>query len=420
MKNIVRNIIAVACFSLASVSYGEDSRVWTSRAGTTVDASLTRFEADIVYLTTKERKEIKLPVTDLSLADRQYLVEFAKADEKILTQGELGVPEKEVRVDSKTFVKLEPKLVLSNDSSEGLFEQMQTEHFLIAYAGKVRPHAVAEMAESLWHGMAFYHMNFRKDWGDKRKVIFLCEDRDAYKWLGEWYGKILTDAATDQDGQMRVARHTATWDKVGGTSLSIPAEICTREKFHESAIVFNLKDGNDYKKVFTAFPTHCIAGALLQQQMGGYTGGNGFFCVVTGHAYYKEIRLSGITETHLIDAGGSGGDEISTKSGFDDGTAWPRLLKSEVKRGKIKPNLLEVYTVDQDTLNPAKLVLMYSFANYLQSTPQRVCAFSRLIRRVEANQAMPEPEELAKIYGFDSVEKMEADWVAYITGNDFK
>jgi hypothetical protein len=76
--------------------------------------------------------------------------------------------------------------------------------------------------------------------------------------------------------------------------------------------------------------------------------------------------------------------------------------------------------VQSDTLNPAKLVLVYSLANYLQSTPKRVSAFARTVRRIESNNNMPELEELAKIYGFDSVEAMEKDWIAYITSNDFK
>jgi hypothetical protein len=81
---------------------------------------------------------------------------------------------------------------------------------------------------------------------------------------------------------------------------------------------------------------------------------------------------------------------------------------------------LEILAVEAETLNPAKLVLVYSFANYLQSNPKRVSAFARMIRRVESNNTIPEPEELAKIYDFDSVEKMEADWIEYIKSNEFK
>jgi hypothetical protein len=422
VKNTLYRIAIVVGIAASALVSAEDVRTWTSLKGSTVDATLGKLDGQTAILVTKDRKEIKLPVTELSLGDRQYLVENFQAPESILTAGELSIPEKNVKIDSGTFKKLPEKLALSKDESEGIFEQLETEHFLIAYAGDVRPQVVAEIAERLWHGMAFFHMNFRRDWGDKKRVVFVCEDRDAYKWLGDWYSQQLSAKANDAEGQQRVQHHAATWNRLGGTSLQLPDELCQDKKFHTMASVFNMDKGREFKKVFTAFPTHCLAGHLLNQQMGGTgsVGTTGYFTFVTGHAYYKEIRLAGVTETHLLDVSGTGGDEISSKSGFDDGTAWPRILKSEVKRGKIKPNLQEIYAVQSDTLNPAKLVLVYSLANYLQSTPKRVCAFARVVRRVESNNTMPELEELAKIYGFDSVEAMETDWVEYIKSNDFK
>jgi hypothetical protein len=415
-------MVVAAGIALGASAFAEDVRTWTSLKGSTVDATLGKLDGPTAILVTKDRKEIKLAVTDLSLADRQYLVENFQAPEAILTAGELSTPEKDVKIDSGTFKKLPEKLKLAKDQSEGIFDQMQTEHFLIAYAGDVRPQVVAEIAERLWHGMAFYHMNFRRDWGEKRRVIFVCEDREAYKALGDWVAQNLAAEAVNAEGQQRAQQHAATWNRVGGTAIGLPDEMCEEQKFHPSATVFNMDNGREFKKVFTAFPTHCIAGDLLNQQMGGVSGiGNkGYFTIVTGHAFYKEIRMAGVTETHLLDVSGTGGDEISSKSGFDDGTAWPRILKSEVKREKIKPNLEEIFAVQSDTLNPAKLVLVYSLANYLQSNPKRVCAFARTIRRVESNNTIPELEELAKIYGFDSVQAMEADWIEYIKSNDFK
>lgn len=422
----VKHTLYLATFA-ASILFGsllhaEDNRTWTSIKGSTVDASLSRLEGPVAVLVTKDRKEIKLAVTDLSLADRQYLVENVSAPESILSAGVLNTPEKDFKFNSQSIKKLSDKFKLSANESEGMFDQLETEHFLIAYAGDVKPNVVAEIAERLWHGMAFYHMNFRRDWGDKRRVIFMVEDRKAYKALGKWYEGVLGEKAANADGQQRVQQHAATWERVGGTAIELTAEICAERKLHPSATVFNMNSDREFKKVFTAFPTHVLAGHLLNQQMGGVSsvGSKGYFPIVTGHAFFKEIKLSGITETHLLDVSGTAGDEISSKSGFDDGTAWPRILKSEVKRGKIKPNLLEILTVESETLNPTKLVLVYSFANYLQSNPKRVSAFARMIRRVESNNTIPEPEELAKIYSFDSVEKMEADWIEYIKSNEFK
>jgi hypothetical protein len=422
VKSTLYLVTVAAGLLFSSMVQAEESRTWTSIRGSTVDATLGRLEGESVILVTKDRKEIKLAVTDLSLADRQFLVENVSAPESILSAGELSLPEKDLKFDSKTCKKLDDKFKLSAEDSEGMFEQMETEHFLIAYAGDVRPNVIAEIAERLWHGMAFYHMNFRRDWGDKRRVIFCVEDSEAYEALGKWYVAELGKEAVNAEGQQRVQNVAATWNRTGATTIELPDALCEEKKYHARATVFKMDKNREYKKVFSPFPTHVLAGHLLNQQMGGVSsiGAKGYFTVVTGHAYYKEIKLAGETETQVLDVGGTAGDEISTKSGFDDGSSWARILKSEVKREKIKPNLLEILSVEAETLTPAKLVLVYSFANYLQSNPKRVSAFARMIRRVESNNTIPEPEELAKIYGFDSVEKMEADWIEYIKSNEFK
>ena len=418
MKYLAAGILSMA---FAAIAHAEESRTWTSIKGSTMDATLAKMQGEEVFLVTKDRKEIKLPVTSLSLADRQFLVENVSAPETILSAGALSLPEKELKFDSKTCKKLKEKFKLSAEDSEGMFEQMETEHFLILYAGDVRPNVVAEIAERLWHGMAFYHMNFRRDWADKRRVIFCVEDRKVHAALGKWYADELSKDAKTPEAQQNVQSTIASWNRAGAMGVQLPDAMCEEKKLHRVATLLNLDNNRQFKKVFTPFPTHVIAGHLLNQQMGGTRsiGNKGYFTIVTGHAYYKEIKLAGETETHLLDVGGTGGDEISSKSGFDDGSAWARILKTEVKREKIKPNLLEILAVESDTLTPAKLVLVYSFANYLQSNPKRVSAFARMIRRIESNNTIPEPEELAKIYGFASVEAMEKDWIAYITSNDF-
>ena len=149
-----------------------DLRVWTSRQGSTIEAQLTGMDGDSAVLLTDEPKEIKIKIADLSLADRQHLVEYADQPATILTSVEMGVPEKDARIDKKRFKRLDQQLTFDEDT-ELSFDLMETDHFLVATAGRARPNAVAEIAERLWVGMAFQHMNFRRDWGDKKMVCLL-------------------------------------------------------------------------------------------------------------------------------------------------------------------------------------------------------------------------------------------------------
>jgi hypothetical protein len=414
----MRIAILAALAGLAWAPAGE-MRVWTSRKGTNLEAELLKVEGDSVTLVTAEAKQVKVDLEDLSLADRQYLVEYGGADKEILVGGELGVPEKDVRIDTGSFEKLDKKMALG-DESELVFELLETEHFLVGYAGDVRPKPVAETAERLWHGMAFQHMNFRRDWGSKRRLVLLCEDRDVHKMLGKWHADVLAGMGA----QDAAAKSQVLWDQVGATTIYLDDKHQEEWNLHPGATVFNIKDDSKsrYRKDLSPFPTHVLAGHLLRQQMGGVSdyGSEGYFAVITGHAYYKEILLTGETETNLIDAEGSGFDEITKARGFEDGTSWARTLRSMVRRSKLEPDFEAMLGWKQSELDPAKLVLIYSFAYFSQSTPERLAGFANMVRRVETSNQIPEPIEFARLFGFDSVEALQEAWVEFIKSPDFK
>lgn len=412
-------IVILACL-LGSISLpAAETRIWTSRKGSNIEAEMLKLEEETVVLVTPEAKEIKVKFRDLSLADRQYLVEYGGADRKILIDEELGEPEKDVRIDSKTFKKLDKQLQLGEETILS-FELMETEHYLIGYAGKIRPNGVAETAERLWHGMAFQHMNFRRDWGEKRRLVLLCEDREVYAALGKWYSRKLAEGGNIDAGQ----RNAVLWGQLGASTVHVDDDFADEWKLHRSVTVYNVKEDSAklYRDDLSPFPTHVLAGHLLRQQMGGVSnyGAEGYFAVITGHAYFKEIQLTGKTETNLIDASGSQFDEITKSRGFEDGTSWARTLRSLVRRDKLQPDFEKMLAWDQSGLDPEKLVLIYSFAYFCQSTPERLAGFAALVRLVESSNQIPEPIEFAKLFGFETVDEFQAAWIEFIKSTAFK
>jgi hypothetical protein len=403
---------------LAGSLQAEEKRIWMSRKGGTLEAELGGIQGDTVTLINKDAKEIKLKIEDLSLADRQHLVEFGGADPSIITGGKPGLVEKDVRIDSSTFKRLDDQLVYPDTGSEDGFDLFQTTHFLVGTAGNVRPQAIAETAERLWHGMAFQHMNFRKDWGDKRMLILLVVDRDMYTSLGKWVAGYYA-AAGNQDASMESKN---TWDQVGSTNIPVSDDMMTKYNLSQSAIVFNVKDSSRFRKDLSPFPTHSIAGRLLSKQMGGVSsfGAEGYFAITTGHAYFKEISLAGKSETHLLSVDGSQKDEIGSKHGFEDGTSWARTLRPLVRSGKVAVNLQDMLKWKPTDLTPERLVLIYSFAYYMESDSKRLASFAKMIRRIESSNQIPSPEEIATIFGFESVQALTDDWTKFIKEGDFK
>ena len=416
MIKLTRGLLAVAGLAV-SMAQAAEMRTWMSRKGGTLEAELGSLAGDQVTLVGKDGKEIKLKVEDLSLADRQHLVEFGGANASIITSGEPGFPEKEARIDPATIKKLPNKLKLGEVSLLE-FEVVESPHFLVASAGKIRGHDTAETAERLWHGMAFQHMNFRKDWGDKRMLILLVDDRKVYKALGEWYVEFLSNASEHEAAQ----RTKNIWDKAGSNRISLPEDTLKQHNLLQGAILFNITDVSKFAKPLSSFPTHSIAGALLNKQMSGVSsfGAEGYFAIVTGHAYFKEISLTKKSETQLLDVSGTGNDEISSKAGFKDGTSWAKTLRPLVRKGKVKAELEPMLKWTGTDLTPERLVLIYAFVYYMESDAKRLCAFAKMIRRVESSNQIPPPAEIAKIFGFDSVAEFDADWKKFIVEGPFK
>jgi hypothetical protein len=414
-------LVILASLCLPALHAGE-TRIWTSRKGSTIEAELVKQDGVNATLLGKDGKQLVLKLDDLSLADRQFLVESGGADPKILVTGEVGEPEKQVKIDTSTIKKLKDKTLVFGSETEADFELTESEHFLIASAGDVRPQAAAETAERVWHGMAFQHMDFRVDWGDKKMLIILAEKREAYTALGRWYQEFLRS----KDAGPAAVRVKSMWEESGAQSMNIDETIMNRFNLVDEALVFNVKldstGGASFKKPMTPFLIHTLSKTLLAKQMGGVSsyGSEGYFALLTGHGYYKEISLGGKSETQLLTATGTDGGGFDTKKGFEDGTSWARELKSLVRKGDIKPELEPMLKWDAEKLTPEKIVLIYAFAYYMESTPQRANSFAAMIRRIETSQQVPAAIEIAKLFGFDSVEAFDADWTKFIKEGPFK
>lgn len=398
-------------------AFGAESRTWMSRQGGTIEATLASLRGNEVTLATTEGRQVTLRTSDLSLADRQHLVEFSGADRSILDGGDPGHPEKDLRIDNSMFESLPDKLELEGESSAS-FDLIRTPHFLIATAGRVRGQSVAETAERLWHGMAFQHMNFRRDWGDKRALIFVVEDRSAYDGLRDWYLRQLNERqAFDAAAQV-----TATWGRLGGTSVRLSDELIAEHNLQDLALVFNVTDASAYRRAMSPFSVHMMASYLLGTQLGGISSfsAEGYYALVTGHSYFKEINLAGKSETNQLAVEGTGRDELSTRGGFTEGTSWARDLRQLVRRGRIEPDLAQLMSWSAADLNPERLVLIYSFAYYMQGDAARLSSFAAMVRRIESSNQIPELIEIARLFGFETVEELQEDWIEFIKSGNFR
>ena len=81
---------------------------------------------------------------------------------------------------------------------------------------------------------------------------------------------------------------------------------------------------------------------------------------------------------------------------------------------QIHTPLEKLFSMTDETVDPAGAALAYSFARYLQNTPERLAKFARLCELIEITSQIPDPARVAEIYGFNSAAALEENWMRFI------
>ena len=408
-------------FSLSNLSHSAEPRTWTNLKGQNIKAQLIAVDGDYVILRLQNGRDSRILRKTLSIGDQKFLEEYGGAEKiPIDPKGKITVPEKEMKFNSKTLIKRDDKFELP-DGYSLQFDIVESEHFLIMSSGKVRGKDTAELAERLWYGMNFQHPGFAEKWGDEKKAIFLCGEKTDYDILGKYYVDQLANSGRAQEA----SNSARTWPMSSGAGLFLDNDTCDKYNVMNGARAFRADSKSNFQRgVWNPFPAHCIAQDVLSVQMGGAGGGagsEGYYAISTGHGYYKEIQLTDETVTSLLDANTYESDEVVKSGGFDDGKKWARTLRDLVKKEKVSPSLAALYRVNRASeLTPELTVLMYGFARYMQSTPDKISKFSKVMERVDTSRSIPVPLEMAKLFGFETVQEFETDWINYLKSSAFK
>ena len=418
---------ALLCAGALSVRAAEP-RTWISIDGRMLEAELLRRLGADVELRDSDGRVLKVPLTSLSFADQDYVNEFAPEDKTKAALGggptakpKLPNPAKDAKVDTKGYNKNAGLFKVNSRS----YNVCETPHFKILYMKPVDPMDVAELAERLWLDTAFFHSTFVQKWKDRKMGVMLVNDEEAYGDAGDWYADMVSEADKEAAGRIK-----ATWPKSASGNIYLPANVADENGVLPRIRVFRAYEKDPYsgkakasfvKGVWIPFRTHCLSSDMLQIQAGGLSGvgSDGSYAIFTGHAYYKEILLTGRSETSILRATGTGND-VSDVSGFKDAKNWATELKKLVKKGDAQPVIAELFKRDVENADTIATALAYSFARFLQSNQERLSAFNKLCERISTSNQIPEADDIAKFYGYESGAALQAAWKAFIESPEFR
>ena len=422
---------AIAATALSPMAGAAEARTWISLDGRTLEAELVRRIGPDVELRDGDGRVIKVALAALSFGDQDYVNEFAPEDKtKSLSplggggaKPKLPNPAREAKIDTKVYKKDAGSFPVNNHT----YSVCETPHFKILYIKPMDPMDVAELAERLWLDTAFFHSTFAQKWKDRKLAVMLVNDQQAYEYVGEWYAGLIKETG-NVDASNKIK---ATWPRSASGTVNLPANLADANGVFNRMRVFRAFEPgksasessrpNLIKGVWIPFRTHCLASDMLEIQAGGLSGigAAGSYAIFTGHAYYKEIALTGKSETSLLRAVGTNND-VSDVSGFKEARTWASELKKRVKKGEAKTDLKSLFAKNTDSADEITTVLAYSFARFLQSTQERLASFNKLCERISTSNQVPEPAELAKFYGYEDAAALEKAWVEYILSSEFR
>jgi hypothetical protein len=422
----VRIALAALAVSLAPPLLALEPRTWIILDGRVIEAELQKVSGNLVSLLDTTGRQVQLDKSYLSIGDNEYINEYfpaAKTSSGFSTAAAVQLPQpaKTAKIDTKVFTLKAGTFSLPGDS----FDIMETPHFKVMYQKPIDPRDAGELAERLWLDAAFFHATFTQKFRKDKMAIFLAPSDSHYERIGQWYSDLYAKAGRPEIA----AKIAATWPQSASGSLQLTIDVARENGVLEHARVFrayrktrSASQPEMIRGVWVPFFVHCLASDMLDVQAGGVSGfgAKGWYAVDSGHAYYKEVSLTGKSETSLLRTQSASARDVSSIGGFQDVRNWASELKKLVRKGDVKPTLENVYLLTLDGADAKGNVLAYAWARYLQSSLPKLAAFNKLIERVSASNQMPEPPDLAKIYGFEDTAAMEADFLKYLTSTDFR
>lgn len=415
------SVLAGVALAWSVLSCAAEFRMWTSVDGKTVEAEFLRLDGSKVTLLRKEdNRRVEFDRKLLSRADQEWLDEhatdtgfgFGSKDEG---RDRMLNPAKKVKIDKRAFVEHESPFEIPNLQ----FVALETPHFLILSNGRVKADMVGEHAERMWHDFNFFHPKFGDKWQNGKMAIFLTDNDEDYRWIGEWYAGLLAQEEATREAASEVAK---TWMAGSAGVVYLSSDVAEKNSVMRRARVFRNAQEKRFEDLWSPFRTHCLAEDMLDLQMGyvsGY-GADGLFWVSTGYAYFKEIDLCERSETVLAVYDDTAEDEVRTTQNADTRRAWADELRKMIRTKKVEPTIEALYKLNSRTVKASEVMLIYAMNDFLNSSNEMITKYADFVERIDTSKQIPVPIEMAKMFGFQSVEELETAWIDYMKSQRFK
>jgi len=417
-------IAAIAIIAGSVRGQAEDFRELTDKQGRTIQAKILMVAGDEVEIEMANGRKFTLPLDQFSLSSQALIKEHGAAAKK---------PEPAVQAAANAAQDLAPDqpaatVEFSNDPifqfTDLEFKERQLDHFRILTIDTKNDPA-DKYAEKVYELMAktmpalsgmYEQQGFRAPMEGPNAHDFPEEDK-------RYRHRIYLVEQESETGP-----YSAMIEQYAKEYPSDEA----RQKFIQSATQVN--NFSDYKHRFLVIrkqegrpPHQLLAHNLGYQMVAQRTEQVRIpFWLRMGAGYYSEHQLFELCVVHYIDFQnyyddyeGAGNEGQMTKSEvLSNSESWVKPLKALCKKEK-RVSLERLFGVTTADLTPNDSAYAMALFSFMNSTPEMTTGFNKLLDRIKADK-IPTPQDMADIFGHESVQKFEEAWYAYIMSTRFK
>lgn len=422
----------ILSLSLTLFATSSSVRSWTKESGQTFPAEFVAMKGGAVTLKNETGKVIKIPVAQLSIADRYYLNEKQNIPVEDLEGGNIFTAEQKFKVNSSEIKKIKP-IEINGDGIKIKLEGFTTPHALFLYQRGLKLKEIIQALERVHFSHLYRHPNqILHNSGKRKTLLYLKEGDDIYEELGE---ELI--ARYQKEGKrtpLQLNQLEVNWARLRGHARwELPKKYAEELNSSQNVqIQFSPKKSDSRDRYLDGFQNRSWlwewpickylylnlphkkahkTPELKEQVHLGYS-------LVYGLAFNNDMRLDG---EHIYRIGGgldNSKSYVSTVLG--DRKDWAVKLSKQVKDGTIKADLSQLANVPKNEEPTTKqqydnfISLLLGAGRFLESDLRHMIGTARLSEYIHTNKKAPSLADLPQIYGYSSIEEMNAAFKEFL------
>lgn len=415
------------------VASAASPRMWTLNDGRFFEATFAEMDKSTVVLTATSGKKARFDAENLGIADRFYLHTEHEVAIEDLQGGNIYTAEQDVKIKATSFEQV-TGINIKGDGYDVSFEGILTPHYLVLHEKGAKPQLFAEELERVYFSHMYRHPDHYELTQGKRECYLFMKDEKLYEELGT--ALVAQLRAEGVVPNKHINQLEVNWSQYPGHNpWHLPKEYMEKYNAVERVdIEFAAKKQSDRKDQIIGFyntrwywywphrkHVHARVPGGSERHIADDRLNSSAYCYLYALNSSNDIRAH---DDHYAAAGGGFEQSNMHAMGRYGATKkWAAELAKKVKDGSLEVNPVfeTFYTApsnDGNVTTPEKYrdfgLLTTGVGRFMEHDLEHMFGTCRFVNYMYKNKKVPTVDEMPEIYGYDSVEDLDAAFQEFL------